>query len=228
MFPSLKQPSALPKNLKCSVLATVLATVLAAGLAVVSALPVAAQQKSISVDWGNADIKAHVQGRANNSIAAALPEQEARLSKLKLPVLGFERVPEQAASAFGLSTSARPKRKLVMDDANPIWYQITERYGDVTITVEADLRLNADIPQGAKVFGGTPGANKMSPITVMDEASEPGMQGAIAEYTIYRYPNVPYRVTIECSRAKREYCRDKDAIAKDQTALKLISARPPG
>jgi hypothetical protein len=205
-----------------------LVAIVTASAALTAALPVAAQQKSISVDWGNADIKAHVEGRANNSIAAALPEQEARISKLKLPVLGFDRVPQQAASAFGLSASAKPKRKLVMDDANPVWYQITERYGDVTITVEADLRLQADIPQGAKIFGGTPGAGKISPITVVDETTEPGMQGAIAEYTIYRYPNVPYRVTIECSKAKRDYCRNTDAIAKDQLALKLISARPPG
>ena len=198
------------------------------GAILATALPAAAQQKSIAVDWGNADIKAYAQGRANNSISAALPEQDARLAKLKLPVLGFDRVPQQAASAFGLGASARPKRKLVMDDANPIWYQITERYGDVTITIEADLRLQGDIPQGAKVFGGTPGADKMSPITVMDDTSEPGMENAIAEYTLYRYPNVPYRVTIECAKAKRDYCRDKDAIAKDQAALKLISARPPG
>jgi hypothetical protein len=200
----------------------------AIGLLVCGHVPAAAQQKSIAVDWGNSDIKAYVKGRSENAIAAALPDQEARLSKLKLPVLGFERVPEQAASAFGLNASARPKRKLVMDDANPVWYQITERYGDVTITVEADLRLQGDIPQGAKVFGGTPGANKMSPISIMDDTTEPGFQGAIAEYTVYRYPNVPYRVTIECTKAKRDYCRDKDAIAKDQNALKLVSARPPG
>jgi hypothetical protein len=186
-----------------------------------------AQQSSIAVDWGNSDIKAYVKGRADNSIAAALPDQEARLSKLKLPVLGFERVPEQAASAFGLNATARPKRKLVMDEANPVWYQITERYGDVTISIEADLRLQATMPQGAKIFGGTPGADKISPVSVMDETSEPGMQGAIAEYTIYRFPNVPYRVIIECTKAKRDYCRDKAAIVQDQAALKLLSARPP-
>jgi hypothetical protein len=196
-------------------------------LSVWAATNVSAQQPSIVVDWGHADIKSYVAGRASNAIAAALPDQEVRLSKLKLPVLGFERVPSQAAAAFGLNATARPKRKLVMDDDNPIWYQITERYDDVTITVEADLRLQGALPQGAKVFGGTPGADKISPVTVMDDESEPGMQGAIAEYTVYKFPNVPYRVTIECTKAKRDYCRDKVAIVKDQTALKLVSARPP-
>jgi hypothetical protein len=201
--------------------------VLAVAAVMVASSSVLAQQSAIAVDWGNADIKSYVKGRSDNSIAAALPDQEARLSKLKLPVLGFERVPAQAASAFGLSSTARPKRKLVMDDDNPVWYQITERYGDVTITVEADLRLQATLPQSAKVFGGTPGADKISPVSIMDDTTEPGMQGAIAEYTVYKFPNVPYRVTIECTKANRDYCRDKTAITQDQNALKLLSARPP-
>ena len=41
------------------------------------------------------------------------------------------------------STEARPQleRTIITDEAEPVWYQIVDRYGDMTITVEADLRV---------------------------------------------------------------------------------------
>jgi hypothetical protein len=62
---------------------------------------------------------------------------------------------------------------------------------------------------------------------VFDERSEEGMEGAIAEYTVYKFGQVPYKVTIECSKQNKAHCKDIAVIAKDKDLLKLISARPP-
>jgi hypothetical protein len=53
------------------------------------------------------------------------------------------------------------------------------------------------------------------------------MEGAIAEYTVYKFPQIPYKVTIECTQRNKAMCRDVATIAKDRDLLKIISARPP-
>jgi hypothetical protein len=62
---------------------------------------------------------------------------------------------------------------------------------------------------------------------VFDESTEVGMEGAIADYTVYKFPDIPYRVTIECTQRIKATCRDIATIAKDRDLLKLLSARPP-
>ena len=61
----------------------------------------------------------------------------------------------------------------------------------------------------AKVFGRIPAPDENVKVQVIDGDSEPGLEGAIAEYTVYKYPNIPYRVTIECEKRTREYAETR-------------------
>lgn len=189
--------------------------------------PAVAEQQTLSVDWKQPDIKAFVADAAAGRRPSVLPQEEGRLSKLKLPVLGFARPPSELTQSLGVAAAEAPQRSLVMDEDNPVWYQITEEYNGILITIDADLRLQGELPPSAKVFGRIPTPDSTTPVQVIDGTTEPGMTGAVAEYTVYKYPNIPYRVTIECDEKMREYCRNPSAIVRDSDTLKLISARPP-
>lgn len=186
-----------------------------------------AEQKMLSVDWQRSDIKSFVDDAKAGRSPSVLPQEEGRLSKLKLPVLGFARPPSELTQSLGVSAAEAPQRTLVMDDDNPVWYQLTEQYEGIMISIDADLRLQGELPPSAKVFGRIPAPDTTTPVQVIDGTTEPGMTGAVAEYTVYKYPNIPYRVTIECNEKMRDYCRNPASIVRDSETLKLISARPP-
>ena len=204
--------------------------VLTATLFVISLEPSRAQEKSIQVDWQNPEIAAFVRERATNppvSLGAGSAD-ESKLARLKLPVLAFDTPPTTASNAF--ATGARPQlqRTIITDDADPVWYQIVDRYGDMTITVEADLRVQHQFPPNFPIYGpSSQGAAVEPQVSVFDERTEEGMEGAIAEYTVYKFGQVPYKVTIECTQRNKAQCRDIAAISRDKELLKLISARPP-
>jgi hypothetical protein len=197
---------------------------------VLSAPPAAlGQDKLLRVDWQSQEIKDFVASRATTPLLSVGPEQEAKLSRLKLPVLGFDRPPSLVTNSLAAGERPTPERSIVMDENEPIWYHITDRYGDLAITVEADLRVQQEFPANFPVYGqaGQGAAASEPTISVFDDKSEVGMEGAIADYTVYKFPDVPYRVTIECSKRTKETCRDIATIAKDRDLLKLLSARPP-
>jgi len=205
-------------------------TALGAGLMLLSAGLASAQEKSIQVEWQNPEIAAFVRDRAANPPASLGPgsPDEAKLARLKLPVLAFDAPPATASNAF--ATGARPQldRTIITDDADPVWYQIVDRYGDMTITVEADLRVQHQFPSNYPVYGpSSQGVGVEPQISVFDERTEEGMEGAIAEYTVYKFGQVPYKVTIECTQRNKAQCKDIAVIGKDKDLLKLISARPP-
>lgn len=189
--------------------------------------PAEAADRQIQVEWSNPEIKEFAASPARSLAASVLPAEAARIAKLKLPVLGFERPPQQLTRSLAVGAAPTPARSLVMDDENPVWYQIIERYGDITVTIDADLRLQEDLQPSAKLYGKLPKPDETTPVDIIDGTSEPGMTGAIAQYTVYKYPNVPYRVTIECNEKSIDYCRNVGSVNQDQQFLKLISAEPP-
>jgi hypothetical protein len=202
----------------------------AAGVMLLPAAGVFGQEKSIQVDWQNPEIAAFVRDRTLNPPVSLGPgsADEAKLARLKLPVLAFDAPPATARNAF--ATDARPQldRTIITDDAEPVWYQIIDRYGDMTITVEADLRLQHQFPSNYPIYGPSGQGVGVEPqVSVFDERTEEGMEGAIAEYTVYKFGQVPYKVTIECTQRNKAQCRDIAVISKDKDLLKLISARPP-
>ena len=203
---------------------------LVAGLCLALTGPVLGQEKSIQVDWQSPEIAAFVRDRAANpplTVGPGSPE-EAKLARLKLPVLAFDTPPATASNAF--STGARPQleRTIITDETEPVWYQIVDRYGDMTITVEADLRVQHQFPSTYPLYGpSSQGAAVEPQVSIFDERTEEGMEGAIAEYTVYKFGQVPYKVTIECTQRNKAQCKDVAVISRDKDLLKLISARPP-
>ncbi|MFY0613601.1 MAG: hypothetical protein JXQ99_18870 [Hyphomicrobiaceae bacterium] len=192
-----------------------------------TAITAAAQANKITVKWNDPEI-ARFQRRSRTRSLGAGALFDPRLAKLKLPVLGYEKTIPKVRSAFGVAPRAR--RTLTMDETNPVWYEIAYDYGDdIKVTVEADLRIQTKLPPGAKVYTKPRGAALTgdSDISVFDGRSEVGMIGAIAEFKVYRFGQVPYSVTIECSERKKAVCQDVDALKRDKKFLRLIFARPP-
>lgn len=185
----------------------------------------------IAVDWANPELVALAKQQAENPPRSLGPSVDDKLAKLKLPVLGFESTPKVVEDTFRIGPRPATERDVVVDETNPVWYQIVERYGDVTVSVEADLRIQQEFPASYPVYP-TPSSSagaaaQAGPaVSVFDEQNENGIEGLIAEYTVVKY-GVPYTVTIECSQEAKDQCRDTAQIAQDSALLGLIRANVP-
>ena len=187
-----------------------------------------AADKLIEVQWSDPEITSFV---ATSAPPRSLgPTADDQLSKLKLPVLAFDSTPGVVENTFRLGPRPATERDVVMDEENPVWYQIVERYGDVTVSVSADLRVQHTFPEDKfpiyenKARGAAPQAGPT--VSVFDDRASGGEEGYLAEYTVTKY-GVPYTVTVECTDAAKEECRDTTQISKDAELLKLIRATPP-
>jgi hypothetical protein len=203
---------------------------LLAGLALIAPQATAAEQAQIKVDWSSPEIAEFIKNQAANPPRSLGPKAvEDKLAKLKLPVLGFTGTPGVAEGTFRLGPRPATQRDVVVDEENPVWYQIVENYGDVTVSVEADLRVQHKFPDTYAVYGTRRqgAAPQAGPdISVYDEQNAEGEEALSAQFTIYKF-GVPYTVTIECSAEARDQCRNVGQIAKDASLLQLIRANPP-
>lgn len=187
-----------------------------------------AADKLIEVQWSDPEIRSFVAEKAPTRSLG--PAEDDKLAKLKLPVLAFEATPGVVERTFRLGPRPATERDVVMDEDNPVWYQIVESYGDVTVSVSADLRVQHEFsPESFPVYenkarGAAPEAGPT--VSVFDDRDSGGEEGYLAEYTITKY-GVPYTVTIECTEEARDECRDTTQIARDAELLKLIRATPP-
>jgi hypothetical protein len=188
----------------------------------------------IEVDWNDgalAPLRSAARSGAAKSHPSLTAGESQRLRRMKLPVLAFVETPALVREVLGANARATAARKIIFDAANPVWYQVVERYGDITITVDADLRINiaggGNFPIHQKVGRSESGNAVAAPrISILDGANEQGMEGVTAEYTIYRFPNVPYTVRIECTGAVKNQCRNRALIVQDQALLQPIAGTP--
>jgi hypothetical protein len=209
-----------------AVAAAILAGLGSAGMGAGTAF---AADNLLPVQWSDPEIKNFVSTQAANPPRSLGPTADDQLSKLKLPVLAFEATPGVAENTFRLGPRPATERDVVMDEANPVWYQIVERYGDITISVSADLRVQHAFPADFPVYqketaGAAPQAGPS--VSVFDDRNEGGEEGFLAEYTVTRF-GVPYTVTVECTDLAKDQCKDTTQISKDAELLKLIRATPP-
>jgi hypothetical protein len=185
--------------------------------------------KLLSVDWANPEIAAFVKDEQANPRRSLGPSADDKLAKVKLPVVAFDGVPGVVENTFRLGPKPATERDVVVDEDNPVWYQITERYGDMTVSVQADLRVQHEFPSDFPIYetqrqGAAPQAGPE--VSVFDDGNPEGVEGLTAEYTVMKF-GVPYTITIECSAEAKEQCRDTSQIAKDSDLLKIIRANPP-
>ena len=210
-----------PRNLAISVVASICAI----------SSPAMADEKLISVDWSHPDIQKFVAEEAANPPRMLAAAEQGQLAKLKLPVVGFDEVPGLFASVPSVGPQAKPEPTVVMDEDNPVWYEIIHDYGDMTVSVSADLRVQHTADANFKVYdegpaGAAPETGGLT-VSVFDEDNQEAIEGFKAEYTVHKYGDIPYRVVIECSEELKDSCRDRAAIARDSAALRIISASPP-
>jgi hypothetical protein len=176
-------------------------------------------QKKLKVDWGDAELKALPRTRA-----LTVSGDQAVLAKLLLPVLAFSSVPQVVKNVYGPDAKPTVPRKIVTDPDAPYFYTIEDTYGDITITVSADVRINQE--SGTDFATSTP-PPAVSPapaakITVSGGQAGEG-EGVELQYTIIKFPNIPYTVNIECGPKAMAQCKDLAVVAKDQQLLKVLS-----
>ncbi|MDX2289301.1 MAG: hypothetical protein NW217_10840 [Hyphomicrobiaceae bacterium] len=186
-----------------------------------------APPSQVKVDWVDPEITSFVQEKRSQSLQSLTPGDQAVLSRLKLPVIAFDRPPGLVNRAFSAEALPPRKRQIVTDPDNPVWYTIVDTYGDVTVTIDGDLRVQRDLPADTKIYTPPQGAAVEPEVNVIDSNVEEGMEGILAEYSLEKFGGVPYRVTIECTPATKQMCADKAGILRDREALQIISARPP-
>ncbi len=179
------------------------------------------------VDWQDAEVRKFLAESAASPRFAISAEDESKLAKLKLPVLAFGRPPGLVGRAFGVERAPQRKRTLVTDPENPNWYTIVDEYGDVTISVDGDLRVQQELPASVKIYTPPPSLTAEPEINVIESKVGEGMEGLLAEYTVRKFPDIPYRITIECAGPTKQHCADKEALLRDRSSLEIISARPP-
>ena len=184
-----------------------------------------APPKLMKVDWDTPEIQTFFRERTTNPPRSLTPDDQVKLSKLRLPVIAFDRPPGIVDRAFGVTRVPKRVRELVTDPDDPHWFTVIDTYCDLTITVDGDLRVQQELPADTKIYTQAPGLAAEPSVSVVDNNVEEGMEGLIAEYTVRKFPNIPYQITIECTQATRLHCFDSLALLRDRKALRIISAR---
>jgi hypothetical protein len=139
-----------------------------------------------------------------------------KLPQLDIPVLNFVRPPLEGVPAF--KEAARSTgRQLVVTDDDRGWYTIRHEYPDVVITITGDQRVQS------RSEAPPPAALARPVVIVPASGDERAEAGFVAEITLYRYPNIPYAVTVECTKASAALCTSESALQALVERIDLIS-----
>jgi hypothetical protein len=144
------------------------------------------------------------------SASAAPNELLKAVSGLKIPVLDISRL----ASELG-----KAKLLFVVDDEEKLWYSITREFTNpnIAITVSSDLRIQTQM----KDFSGRPVAKDEIKPAVKSVANEDFIA---AQIILYRFPNIPYVIDVECTPSSRALCSDKRFLSRISRDVELISS----
>ena len=205
-----------------------LAACLAAGSALVAQEKPLVQEKTgrgqnlLKVDWADPEIAAF-------KASGAAPDDAAKGLDLKLPILAFGEVPQVVKNVAGPDARPIKPRSIITDPKQPFWYHLVDTYDGINIAINADRRVNvegdAKFQIGAANVGAeaTLGTKAKPRISIFDASKEEGMEGLVIEYTVQKFPDIPYTVTIECSTKAKTQCKDLAVITKDEALLKIIA-----
>ena len=186
----------------------------------------ASGQKLLPVEWADGELAAF---KATPKAPQASADQ-ARIDALQIPVLAFGEVPQIVKNVAGPNAKPLKPRSIITDPKQPYWYHLVDTYDGITVTVDADRRINHDVGPGFQIGAANTGAEatlgtKAKPrISIFDNSQEEGMEGLMIEYKVQKFPDIPYTVTIECSTKAKSQCKDLAVITKDQALLRVIAA----
>lgn len=185
-------------------------------------------QALLRVDWADAEILAFKRGGTAGIAQVGL--DAAQLKAVHLPVLAFTSIPQIVKNVAGPDAKPVKPRLLTTDVLHPDWYHLVDTYEGISIAVDADRRINHQVDEKFQIGSSKNGAEatlggKGKPrISIFDGSQEEGMEGLIIEYTVQKFPDIPYTVTIECAMKAKSQCKDLAVVAKDQALLGLIAA----
>lgn len=167
---------------------------------------------------------------------AAPDEVRQAVQGLKVPVLDVTKPPSLPAAGQPAKGKAGPKagpqagpqataKVTVSADKTEgkNWYSITREYPDkkVTITISADLRIH----HAPKDF--VPSTKNKNTMRITPSPRRQGDESFhAAQVTLYKFPNVPYVVDVECTKESRRVCESRQQLAKliQSLSLDLIEA----
>jgi hypothetical protein len=153
--------------------------------------------------------------------------QRPELQGLKLPVLDLVGQPAfalQHSDKFDSSFSLENNGGFVpastsVDERDKLWYSITREYQKgVTVTITADLRVQGSANTTAPI--NSPKDNQPEIIVAPEKSSE-GPIGA--QINLYRFPNIPYVVDVECDVAQQRLCRSQTFLATIAAKIGLVA-----
>ena len=201
-----------------------LAAFLAAGSALVAQEKTARGQNLLKVDWADAEIVAFKAARS-----VAVSDGPAGADDVQLPVLAFVGVPQIVKNVAGPDAALIKPRSFVSDPKQPFWYHLADTYDGINIAIDADRRVNVEGDSKFQIGGANPGqgageARVKAPRISISDGSAEGMEGVVIQYTVQKFADIPYTVTIECSTKAKAQCKDLAVIGKDQTLLQVIAA----
>jgi hypothetical protein len=171
----------------------------------------------LSVDTSDPAITEFKQ-RGRESLSSLAPiELLKSLEGLKIPVLDFTKQPEFFTTKFKVLKQS--KLTFSADDKEKVWYSITREYKQpgVLLTISGDLRVQGRIGSEAKA---APARVEILAAGVKGNKDEDFIA---AQINLYRYPNIPYVIDVECNSEYRFICADKAILATLPESLGLIA-----
>jgi hypothetical protein len=190
----------------------------------------------LSVDTSDPQIqqfKAKVKSGAQPAAAAAAPDKVRQaVQGLKVPVLDLTKPPSlpmtSPAAKKNAASAASPAAAGVTVSADQTeaknWYSITREYPDkkVTITISADLRIH-HAPEGFVPSSKNKNTMQINP----SPRGQKGEEFIAAQVTLYKFPNIPYVIDVECTKESRRICESKARLAKLVQSLNLNLIEAP-
>jgi hypothetical protein len=179
----------------------------------------------LSVDTSDPAIKQFkAKSGAQPEAVAAPDELHKAVRGLKVPVLDLTKPPSLPAThgQAPMAVPSPPKLTVSADETGKNWYSITREYSNpkVTITISADLRVQ----NAPKNFVASRKNKNTMEIIPSPRRPSKDEDFPAARVTLYRFPNVPYVIDVECSLESRYVCESKQMLAKLTKSLGLIEA----
>ena len=102
------------------------------------------------------------------------------------------------------------------------WYTILHTCPGMTISITADLRVQTNLDTAI------PEAYNQSTVITPASGNRREEGGLTASITTYRFPNIPYHITVECTERTKKACTEEQELRALLSNIKLVSVPSTG
>jgi hypothetical protein len=153
----------------------------------------AQESRRIPVDYDDPALQAFMRAKPRSA------KPLTGITPRDIPILDLVR-PPFAGTTRALRKSSPSCRQTPITDEDPGWYAIRHDCGDLVITITGEQRVQAR-------SAAAPPAALAKPMVIQPASGDARVEGGfVAEITLYRYPNIPYAITVECTKATLALC----------------------